>query len=87
MEKKDEDLYVREERCARAIKTLSRSVVLRLAVEVVLLLGLFWGQRADVFRIGTGAFVTILNLGSMVPLVRELRRQILLWRELVAQEE
>lgn len=87
MEEKEEDLYVREERCARAIKTLSRSIFLRLAVEAVLLLGLFWGQKPDVFRIGIGTFVTLINLGSMVPLTRELRRQTLLWRELVAQEE
>lgn len=85
--KRPEDLYVREERCARAIKTLSRSIFLRLAVEAVLLLGLFWGQRADGFLIGIGAFVTLINLGSTVPLAKELSRQIALWRELVAQEE
>lgn len=82
-----EDLYVREERCARAIKTLIRSVVLRLAVEAVLLLGLFWGQKPDGFQVGIGIFVTLINLGSTVPLIRELHRQRLLWRELVAQEE
>lgn len=86
-QQQSQELYAREERCARAIKTLSRSVVLRLAVEAVLLLGLFWGQKPDGFRIGIGIFVTLINLGSTVPLFRELRRQTLLWRELVAQEE
>ena len=75
------DVYQREERCARAIKNITRACVMRLVVTGLLrqhwALGV-WG--------GLG-FVLVLNGAGMLPLLKELKKQVSEKKRLRALED
>lgn len=82
----EEELYLREENCRKALKTVMKAIFMRLFVSVVLV----W----SVIRSGMPrwaacmmAFVLILNLASLLPLWQEWRKQRKALKEALSQME
>lgn len=80
------DLYQREERCSRAIKNVARACVMRLVVTALLLYVLL-RQSWALWMWGLLGFVMVLNLAGMLPLVKELKKQLAEQKRLRALEE
>lgn len=80
------DLYQREERCSRAIKNIARACVTRLVVTGLLLYVLL-RQQWELWLWGLLGFVMVLNLAGMLPLVKELKKQLSEQKRLRALED
>lgn len=79
-------LYQREERCSRAIKNVARACVMRLVVTALLLYVLL-RQSWALWMWGLLGFVMVLNLAGMLPLVKELKKQLAEQKRLRSLEE
>ena len=81
-----EDLYEREERCQKAIRTVRKALMMRLAVDG-LMVWLVVQNPGQVWSWGLSAFVLLINTLGAVPLWQELKKQKLHLKELIDQEE
>jgi len=81
-----EDLYDREERCQKAIRTVRKALIMRLVVTG-LLVWMVLNNPSQPWVWGLTAFVLLINLTGAVPLVKELLKQKRLLIALIAQEE
>ena len=82
----EDQLMDREEKCRKAIRTLVRALMMRVAVTVLLALALT-GAAASALALGLLAFVLVITLAGALPLVTELKKQRGLLREILEQYE
>ena len=80
------DIYDREDQCRKAIRTVGKAVFMRLLVTALLVFILL-GKGMQLWVIGLMAFVLVINLAGMLPLIQELRKQRKMLKEILAQEE
>ena len=80
-----ENLYDREEKCQRAMKTVGRACLMRLLVAAVLICVLI-KTPGSVLLWGLVGFVLLINLGGMLPLLAELRKRRREYRQLLQEE-
>ena len=80
------DIYDREEKCIKAIRTMRKAVFMRLFLTAVILWAILRFPMPLLAR-GLMAFVILINIAGSLPLWQEWRRQKALLRELIAQEE
>ena len=80
-----EDLYDREEKCQRAMKTVGRACLMRLLVAALLVFILI-RSPGSVLLWGLVGFVLLINLGGMLPLLAELRKRRREYRQLLQEE-
>ena len=80
-----ENLYDREEKCQRAMKTVGRACLMRLLVAAVLIFVLM-KTPGSVLLWGLVGFVLLINLGGMLPLLAELRKRRREYRQLLQEE-
>ncbi len=80
------DVYDREEQCRKAIRTVGKAIFMRLAVTALLIFILV-GTGMEAWVIGMMVFVMIINLASLLPLLRELKKQRKALKEILTEEE
>lgn len=80
------DPYDREEQCRKTIRVVTRAILMRIVVSVLLLIMVI---RAGAFPavLGLCAFVLLIAVSGAVPLARELGKQRKLLKECLAQQE
>ena len=81
----DLDLSEREERCQKAIKTLTKAIGMRLFI-VVLLVWVVVRTRMDVWVIGLMLLVMVINITGILPLAAELKKFRAEWKRLLEEE-
>lgn len=81
----DDLLFEQEERCLKAKKVVARACIMRLAVSVLLVGILIFGQRTPLLW-GLIGLVLAVNLAGLLPLLREWRRRSREYKALCAQE-
>lgn len=81
-----EDLFAREERCQKTLRTLRKALLTRLLVAA-LVVWIAFSNAAQIWAWGLGAFVLVVDLSGTVVLWKEYCRQRHLLKELIAQEE
>ncbi len=79
------DSFEREERCRKAIRTVSKAILMRLFVTVILVWALLQ-TSLELWVIGLMAFVLIINLSGLLPLGAELKKQRKELKEILAEE-
>ena len=80
-----DELFDLEERCAKSIRTVARAIFIRIAVSGLLIWVVLAVNHTPVV-IGLAAFVLLMNLMGLFPLVRELRKRLREQKELRAME-
>lgn len=82
----DMDPYDREERCRKAIRTLVKAIVMRVAAGILLIAAVI---RAGAMPVATGlAVFVLLTIGAgSLPLVWELKKQRELLRQCLDQQK
>ena len=80
-----EDLYDREEKCQRAMKTVGRACLMRLLVAALLVFILIRSPGSALLW-GLVGFVLLINLSGMLPLLAELRKRRREYRQLLQEE-
>lgn len=80
------DPYDREEQCRKTIRVVTRAVVMRVLVGVLLLAAVI-RAGANPAVLGLCAFVLLIAVSGAVPLTRELGKQRKLLKECLAQQE
>ena len=81
-----EELFQREEKCQKAIRTVRKAVFMRFFVTVLLLWAAF-GQHMELWATGLLLVVAMMNIFGTLPLVQEWKKQCNLLKDLIAQEE
>ena len=81
-----EELFEREEKCLKAIRTVRKAVFMRLFVTVLLLWAAF-GQHMELWATGLLLAVTVMNIFGTLPLAQEWKKQKKLMASLIAMEE
>lgn len=82
----NEELFEREEKCQKAIRTVSKAIFMRLFATAVLLWALI-ASGLEGWAIGLIVLVMIINLAGTLPLVSEWKKQRMLLKKLITQEE
>ena len=82
----EEELYLREENCRKALKTVMKAMFMRLFVAAVLIWSVIRSGMPG-WAVGMMAFVLILNLASLLPLWQEWRKQRKQLKAVLAQME
>ena len=82
----DMDPYDREERCMKAIRTLLKAVIMRIAAGALLVFAVVRAGAAPV-AVGLAVFALVIILSGMVPLILELKKQLVLRKELLALQD
>ena len=80
-----EDLYDREARCEKAIRTVGKAMVIRIAVAA-LLLWVILAVTREAIAVGLICFALVMNLAGLLPLCRELHKQLTLRKHLRSLE-
>lgn len=80
------DPYDREEQCRKTIRVVTRAMVMRVLVGVLLLAAVI-RAGANPTVLGLCAFVLLIAVSGAVPLARELGKQRKLLKECLAQQE
>ena len=82
----DRDLLDREERCQRAIRTVTKAIAMRLFICALLVWVVL---RADMalWTIGLMLFVMVINVSGILPLAAELKKRRQEWQKLLEEEE
>ena len=81
----DRGWFEREERCRKALRTVRKAELMRLLVTGVLLWVLLQSSM-DKWSVGLMAFVLIINLTGLFPLVSEWKKQRLKLKEILTEE-
>lgn len=81
-----DELFEREEKCQKAIRTVRKAVFMRAFVTVLLLWAAF-GQHMELWATGLLLAVAVMNIFGTLPLVQEWKKQKKQLRELIAMEE
>ena len=80
------DLSEREERCQKAIKTISKAVFMRLFVCGLLIWAVIRSSM-EIWVVGLMILVLLINLSGILPLAAELKKRRAEWKELLEMEE
>lgn len=81
-----EELFEREERCQKAIRTVRKAVFMRIFVTGLLIWAAF-RSHLEIWVVGLLMLVMVMNLTGLLPLIAEWKKQRSLLQELIAQEE
>lgn len=81
-----DELFDREEKCQKAIRTVSKAIFMRLVVTALMIV-VVWENPRQMWAWGLAAFVLLINTLGAVPLWQEYRRQKRLLKQLIAMEE
>jgi Flp pilus assembly protein TadB len=81
-----EDLYEQEEKCQKAIRTVSKAMFMRLVVTLLMIF-IVVSNPTQMWSWGLSAFVLLINTLGTVPLWQEYRKQKKYMKNLIAQEE
>lgn len=82
----EDALLEREERCRKALRTLSKAMFMRLFVAAVL----FWAAFRDgmaLWAMGLMGLVLLINLTGLLPLWKEWKKRRAELKEIIAQFE
>jgi len=82
----DRDILDREERCRKAIRTLTKAIVIRLFICVLLIWVVFRTDLA-LWTVGLMIFVMANNIAGILPLTAELKKRRQEWNALLEEEE
>ena len=82
----DRDLSEREDRCQKAIRTVTKAMIMRLFI-CGLLLWVVLRTALDLWVIGLMVLVIAVNVTGMMPLVAELKKRRSEWKHLLEEEE
>ena len=80
------DPYDREEQCRKTIRVVTRAMVMRVLVGLLLFAAVI-RAGANPTVLGLCAFVLLIAVSGAVPLARELEKQRKLLKECLAQQE
>lgn len=80
------DVYDREDRCRRAIKNVTRAIVMRLVV-VALVVWAFTRAETNLWLIGLMLLVVLITVSSLPILIKELMDRRKEWKNLIESEE
>lgn len=81
----DMDLLEREERCQKAMKAVTKAIVMRVVI-CGLLLWILFQTSMNLWVIGLMLLVLLINVSSAFPLVAELKKRRQEWKQLLAEE-
>lgn len=82
----EEDVFDREDRCRRVIKNVTKAIVMRLVV-VVLVVWAFTRAETNPWLIGLMLLVVLITLSSLPILIKELKDRRKELKELINSEE
>lgn len=80
------DLLEREERCQKAMKAVTKAIVMRLVI-CALLIWIVFQTSMEIWVIGLMVLVLLINVTGMLPLVSELKKRRAEWKALLEEEE
>lgn len=80
------ELEERQERCQKAIKVIGKAIAMRLFVFVILILAVI-RSGMPLWAAGLMALVMVINLTGMLPLISELKKRRLEWKQLLEEEK
>ena len=80
------DLLEREERCQKAIKTVTKAIFMRLFV-CGLLIWIVFQTSMELWIVGLMGLVLIINATGILPLAAELKKRRQEWKQLLEEEE
>jgi len=81
----DRDLLEREERCQKAIRTVTKAIIMRLFICALLIFVVLRTQM-DLWVIGLMLLVMVINITGILPLVGELKKRRGEWKSLLEEE-
>lgn len=82
----ERDLLEREERCQKAIKVVTKAIVMRLFICGLLLWVLFRTDLA-LWAVGLMILVMLINVTGLLPLISEWKKRRQEWKQLLKEEE
>lgn len=82
----ERDLLEREERCRKAMKAVTKAIVMRLVICALLIWVVIRTELA-LWTVGLMLLVMLINVTGMLPLVTELKKRKLEWKALLEEEE
>ena len=80
------DLAERDERCQKAMKTVTKAIFMR-AVICVLLIFIVFSSIRQLWVAGLILLVLVINITGTLPLIAELKKRRAEWKRLLAEEE
>ena len=81
-----DDIFEQEEKCQKAIRTLTRAMFMRLVITGLMAWIIISNPR-QAWSWGLSAFVLLITITGSIPLWMEYRKQRQRLRDLIAQEE
>ena len=82
----ERDLLEREERCQKAIKVVTKAIVMRLFI-CGLLLWVFFRTDLALWAVGLMILVMLINVTGLLPLISEWKKRRQEWKALLEEEE
>ena len=82
----ERDLLEREERCQKAMKAVTKAIVMRLVI-CGLLLWIVFRTSMELWVIGLMILVLLINFSGILPLAAELKKRRAEWKALLEEEE
>ena len=80
------DLLEREERCQKAMKTITKAIFMRMAVTGLLVWVIFSRIR-ELWVAGLMLLVLLINVTGSLPLFAELKKRTMEWKSLLEEEK
>lgn len=80
------ELEERQERCQKAQKVIVKAIAMRLFVFVILILAVI-RSGMPLWAAGLMALVMVINLTGTLPLISELKKRRLEWKQLLEEEK
>ena len=82
----EEELMQREDRCRKALKTVVKAMLMRLFVAAVLIWSVI-RSGMPMWAVGMMAFVLLMNLATLLPLLQEWKKRRKELKDIIAQFE
>ena len=80
------DLPEREERCQKAMKTVAKAIFMRLVISG-LLVWVIVSRVRELWVVGLMLLVLLINVTGSLPLIAELKKRRIEWKNLLEEEE
>lgn len=80
------DLPEREERCQKAMKTVAKAIFMRLVISGLLVWVIVSCVR-ELWVVGLMLLVLLINVTGSLPLIAELKKRRIEWKNLLEEEE
>ena len=80
------DLLEREERCQKAMKTITKAIFMRMVVTG-LLVWVIVSRIRELWVAGLMLLVLLINVTGSLPLIAELKKRRMEWKSLLEEEE